>query len=87
MSGYYPDGVTGNEFAIAGADSEYEAQRVVHCQNGDCEEYDQPQDAEVSMSAYGSREWGSWTCPTCNKDSEYEGDIEIEEEDPDRFRD
>lgn len=87
MSGYYPDGVTGNEFAIAGAEREYEDERVVYCQNEDCAEFDEAQDALVDLSSYGADEWGVWTCPTCQTQGEYEGEVEIEEDDPDRYRD
>lgn len=87
MSGYYPDGVTGNEYQIAGADREWDDERVVHCQNADCAVFDQAQDVEVALSSYRSQEWGSWVCPTCGTQGEYEAEVEVEEDDPDRYRD
>ena len=79
MSGYYPEGVTGNEFAIAGADKEWEDTRVVHCANEDCAKYDEAQDAMVSLASYGSDEWGTFDCLTCGTQGEYEGTVEYDE--------
>ena len=79
MSGYYPDGVTGHEYAIAGADREWTDTRRVSCGNGECAEYDVMVDAEVDLSSYGYDEWGVWTCPACGEDCEYEGTIEPDE--------
>ena len=76
MSGWYPDGVSGNEYAIAGADREWTDTRAVTCQNEDCTAYDERVDAEVELSAYGYEEWGAWTCAACGKDGEYEGEVE-----------
>jgi hypothetical protein len=87
MSGYYPDGVTGNEYAIAGADREYEANRNVYCHNEDCADFEVEVDLEVSLASYRDNEWGTFTCPTCKTQGEYEGEVEIEEDDPDRYRD
>jgi hypothetical protein len=76
MSGWYPPGVTGNEYAIAGAEREWTDTRTVKCQNEDCIDYAQRVDAEVDLASYGSDEWGAWTCDSCGKDSEYEGTVE-----------
>ncbi|NBT76237.1 MAG: hypothetical protein EBT15_09780 [Betaproteobacteria bacterium] len=86
MSGYYPDGVTGNEYAIAGADREWDDERTVACQNEDCAEFEVDTDLEVALSSYGSSEWGSFTCPACGTQGEYEGEVN-DEPDPDRYRD
>lgn len=72
MSGYYPDGVTGNEYAIAGADREWEDDRDVYCNNEECPDLEKDIVVSVYLQSYGSNEWGLWTCPTCNKEWEYE---------------
>lgn len=69
MSGYYPDGVTGNEFAIAGADKEWSDDRDVTC--GKCEE---EQTLTLDLSSYKSTEWATWECPKCGETNEYEAD-------------
>lgn len=79
MSGWYPDGVSGNEYAIAGADREWTDTRAVTCQNEDCTAYDERVDAEVDLSSYGYEEWGAWTCAACGEDGEYEGEVERHE--------
>jgi hypothetical protein len=83
MSGYYPDGVTGNELAIAGVDKEWEEMATVTCQNDECEMYDEEVELMVVRSSYRNQRWTQWVCPTCDKEQEYEEDIEPEEQDPD----
>jgi hypothetical protein len=72
MSGYYPDGVTGNEFAIAGADREFYDERDVYCNNDDCDWLEKLVTVEILLSQYRDRVWGEWKCSNCNKWSEYE---------------
>jgi hypothetical protein len=86
MSGYYPDGVSGNEWQIAGG-SEYDAERVVYCENEDCELFDEAQDLDCAISANKYTEFLIFTCPTCGTQGEAERDVEVEEDDPDRYRD
>ena len=74
MSGYYPEGVTGLEYEIAGADAEYTGERLVRCWNDDCSMFEQDQDVEIELSAYRGSEWGEWTCPTCNEKRDYTGE-------------
>jgi len=79
MSGNYPDGVTGREYAIAGADREYTEERASYCGNEDCADYDVQKDFMVDMESYGSDEWGTFICPTCNTEGSYEGTIEYDD--------
>ena len=83
MSGNYPEGVTGNEYAIAGADREWDDERVVYCGNEDCADFEVEKDLMVSLQSYGSSEWGTFECPTCGAQGEFEREVEWEEEDPD----
>ena len=79
MSGYYPPGVTGNEYEIAGADREWDDTRAVYCGNEDCADFEVEKDLMVSLASYGSSEWGTYECPTCKAQGEYEGEIEYDE--------
>lgn len=76
MSGYYPDGVTGNEFAIAGPDKEWSDEREVSCSNDDCLACGEEVTLTLDLASYRSTEWATWTCPKCGKDNEYEGDVD-----------
>lgn len=75
----YPAGVTGNEFAIAGADREWDEKRAVCCNNQECADLQIERDVLVSLSSYGSQEWGTFTCPTCGTEGDYENTIEDDE--------
>ena len=75
MSGYYPDGVTGNEYAIAGSDREWSDERTVYCQNYNCDIYDEEQEAVVELSSYKNEEWGTWVCSSCEDENVYEREI------------
>lgn len=86
MGGYYPDGVTGNEWQIAGAD-EFEDERTVACQNDECEMFEEEQDVQVEISASRYSESFEFTCETCGTTREVEQDRQVEEDDPDRYRD
>ena len=82
MSGYYPDGVTGNEFAIAGADGNMDiTSQEVYCNNEQCAEYDEAQWVDIiDAEYYGSNAWGVWKCPTCETEQEWEGEVPQEEQ-------
>jgi hypothetical protein len=67
MSGYYPEGVTGAELAIAGPDSEKEATRETWCRNRECEDYNVPQEIEGDEWTHGGEVFFDWTCPECSK--------------------
>lgn len=75
MSGYYPDGVTGREYAIAGPDKEYEDTRTVYCENEECNAFEIRVDAEVSLESYRDEEWGLWECAVCAQQFEYRGSL------------
>lgn len=75
----YPDGVSGNEYAIAGADKEWEDERTVACQNEDCADYQVNKDLPVYLESYSYDEWGTFTCPTCDKEGDYSGTIEYDD--------
>ena len=79
MSGYYPEGVTGNEYQIAGADKEWSDTRAVYCNNEDCADFEVWKDLPTDLESYGSDEWGTFTCPTCKTQGDYEGTIEYDE--------
>lgn len=88
MSGNYPDGVTGNEFAIAGADREWSDEREVYCDNDDCLACGDEVTVMLELSSYNSTEWATWTCSKCGKDVEYEGEVkEEDDDDPDYYYD
>lgn len=77
MSGYYPDGVSGNESIFRGSDDEYDADRVVYCINSECDVFDEAQDLLVTdIARSGSTEWLIYTCPTCNVQQESEREID-----------
>ena len=83
MSGYYPDGVTGREFAIAGADKEWSDERDVACDNDECLACGEDVTVTLDLASYGSVEWATWTCAKCGKENEYEGDVDTEQDDYD----
>lgn len=68
----YPPGVYGGEYAISGPDAEFDDDREVSCQNVDCTEFDKYLEANVLVQAYRDEEWWDWTCPVCNKTTEFE---------------
>jgi hypothetical protein len=79
MSGYYPEGVTGNEYQIAGADREWDDERTVYCHNEECSEFEVEKDLMVGLESYGSKEWGTYECPTCGVQGEYEREVDYDE--------
>jgi hypothetical protein len=89
MSGYYPDGVTGNEYAIAGAEREYQADREVWCTNDDCLACGDEITMTLDLESYGNTEWATWNCLKCSKENEYQGEVSDHEDDddPDYYND
>lgn len=77
MSGYYPDGVTGNEFAIAGADGNTDVNnQKVWCDNEDCKWFEEEQIVDIiDAEYYNSDAWGTWTCESCKTEHEWEGNL------------
>jgi hypothetical protein len=75
----YPPGVTGNEYAIAGPDSDWEEKMDVKCENDECEKVDEPQEVVVSGESYAGTNYYTWDCPLCS----HAHDFEREEEGPD----
>ena len=84
----YPEGVTGNEWQIAGASAEFAESREVECGNDECEAFERLVEVEGETRAYGDERVFEWTCPTCGKRDEeeyyYEHHVEYE---PDMFMD
>lgn len=80
MSGYYPAGVTGNEYQIAGPQAEWTDYRTVFCGNEQCAQFNQEQDVELALEAYDWQEWGEWVCE-CGQENEYSGEIMLDEDD------
>lgn len=78
MSGYYPEGVTGLEYEIAGPDAEYTGERLVQCWNEECSMFEQDQDVEIDLAAYRGSEWGEWKCPTCGETRDYTGETYVD---------
>lgn len=77
MSGYYPEGVTGNEYQIAGAQAEYSTERGETCYNEECSSFDvEDVEAEVEIELYNGTEYYSWTCPTCSTARDIERNVE-----------
>ena len=78
MSGYYPEGVTGRELAIAGPDSERSAKREVQCRNEDCGLFEQEQEVDGEEWIYEHSGYFDWTCPECGTEDQEEFDADIE---------
>jgi hypothetical protein len=69
----YPPGVTGREYAIAGADWEKEMSVTTHCTNKDCEWHNEDQDLDnVLVEAYAGQLYFTWTCEACKTEHETE---------------
>lgn len=84
MSGNYPDGVTGNEYEIAGPDYESEEDREVECRNRD--ECDFIDTLTVLVYGFEGKRWTRWTCPECATENEDEWDAdESDDNEDDRF--
>jgi hypothetical protein len=88
MSGYYPEGVTGAELAIAGPDTERETKRDVSCKNDECEHFEEEFDAVGIEWTYRHDGYFDWKCYACGK--EHQEWFDADEEygpDPDDLRD
>lgn len=72
----YPPGVTGREREIAGPDSEWTQERTVYCKWEDCPHFENEVDVELDHESYRGQWDATYTCPTCNKDSEFSGDLD-----------
>lgn len=73
----YPAGVTGNEYQIAGADSQYSQVRADYCDNEECKMFEvEDVEVEVDIEAYRSEEFYKWTCPTCKESKDVERNTE-----------
>jgi hypothetical protein len=76
MSGYYPAGVTGNEWQIAGG-SEFDAVRPEACYNEECKMFEvEDVEAEVEIEAVHGMEYYEWKCPTCGETRDIERNVE-----------
>ena len=88
MSGYYPEGVTGRELAIAGPDSERDSKREVSCNNDDCEHFEEVFEAEGTEWTYQHDGYFDWKCESCGKEQQEWFDADEEyAPDPDYLRD
>lgn len=75
MSGYYPEGVTGNEYQIAGG-TEFSDVRAEACYNEDCKMFEvEDVEAEVVIELYRDTEWYEWKCPTCGSTRDMEKNV------------
>jgi hypothetical protein len=84
---YYPPGVTGREYAIAGADYEQEMTVSVTCKNAECKYHDENQDLDdILVEGYGGYQYFAWTCEGCGKEYEEEQE-EPSPEPPDWYYD
>lgn len=72
----YPSGVTGREYEIAGADSEWTELKSVCCYNDECADYEKEVEVVLEIESYGDEWTGSWTCGTCKTDRTSVGDME-----------
>lgn len=76
MSGYYPAGVTGNEYQIAGG-HEYSSVRAETCYNEECKMFEvEDIEAEVEVELAHDTEYYEWTCPTCSTARDIERNVE-----------
>ena len=69
MGWNYPDGVTGSEYAIAGADFEGEEEDV-----RECDYTGEEHTVTVLWESYRGTRWERWECP-CDKEHSAEVDI------------
>jgi hypothetical protein len=76
MGGYYPDGVSGNEYEIAGPEREWDEDRDEVCTNEDCASFDQEAVVSVTVTTHGSQGWTQWSCPTCGSSTETEFSVD-----------
>lgn len=70
----YPEGVTGNEYEIAGPDAEYTDTREDYCRNEECSFFETVREVEIDVSEFAGRVWGEWKCATCGHQNDFEGE-------------
>lgn len=75
MSSNYPEGVTGNELAIAGPQSEWAGTLVTYCRNEECATFEEELDATGDYWAHDYTVGFSWTCEHCG--SKYEEEVNM----------
>jgi hypothetical protein len=76
MSGYYPAGVTGNEYQIAGG-TQYDGVRAEACYNEECKMFEvEDIEAEVEVEYSYGMEYYEWKCPTCGETRDIEHNVE-----------
>lgn len=84
----YPEGVTGNEWQIAGASAEFDETREVQCDNEDCASFEELVEVAGETQAYDFFRVFDWRCPTCDKSQQDEYEYEEHTEyEPDQFMD
>jgi hypothetical protein len=83
----YPPGVTGNEFAIAGWDSETDETRdVQECTNDECSaDWEGAITVEGVLTRYYRDVIFFWTCPVCGKDNQDDVSATYEQEMADAY--
>lgn len=80
MSGYYPDGVTGNEFEIAGPDGYLNVE--VDVEICDAQLHDgnycqfSGQVLVIDAAYYRNEIWGTLECPECHQRSDWEDTLD-----------
>jgi hypothetical protein len=82
MSGYYPEGVTGNEYHLAGPQREWEDTREVYCRNEDCDLFEIDTEVAGESESYDTQGWFTWSCEKCNAITVDEFEVEILTYDP-----
>ena len=76
MSGYYPAGVTGNEWQIAGV-SRFDAVRAEACYNEKCKMFEvEDIEADVEIEDSHGMEYYEWKCPTCGETRDIERNMD-----------
>lgn len=78
----YPEGVTGNEYDIAGPSADFSETREVQCGRDECDAFETLVEVEGDTRVYGDTFYFSWTCPTCSTpgEDEYDADYHVEYE-------
>lgn len=77
MSGHYPEGVSGFEYQIAGAQSQYSDVRPHRCDNDECKMFEvEDVEADVEIEYSRGMEYFEWKCPTCGETADVELNVE-----------
>lgn len=71
MSSYYPDGVSGSEYAMGGG-GETEGSRWVECSNDECELFEIQQEQFMTIWFDRTSEWSTFKCWSCGEEGRYE---------------